>query len=50
LIKKYQTGRREVFIPDCIIAAACLLYDFKRFTENKSDFEFMEHIKFYDVT
>ncbi|GAK54095.1 PIN domain protein [Candidatus Moduliflexus flocculans] len=49
LMKKHQTGRREVFIPDCIIGATCLLYDFKLFTENKSDFEFMEHIKFYDV-
>lgn len=49
MIKKYQTGKRNVFIPDCIIGATCLIYDFKLFTENKNDFEFMENIKFYDL-
>ena len=29
LMKKYQTGKREVFIPDCIIGATCLIYDFQ---------------------
>ncbi len=48
LIKKYQTGRRNVFIPDCIIGATCLLYDFQLFTDNISDFEFMDSLRFYD--
>ncbi len=47
LIKKYQTGKRNVFIPDCLIGATCLLYDFQLYTENKSDFEFMDNIRFY---
>ena len=47
LMKKYQTGKREVFIPDCIIGATCLIYNFQLFTENKNDFDFMENIMFY---
>jgi predicted nucleic acid-binding protein len=47
LMKKYQTGKREVFIPDCIIGATSLIYDFQLYTANKSDFDFMENIRFY---
>jgi len=47
LMKKYQSGKREVFIPDCIIGATCLIYNFQLFTENKNDFDFMENIMFY---
>jgi len=47
LMKKYQTGRREIFIPDCIIGATSIIYDFQLFTENKIDFDFMENIRFY---
>jgi len=47
LMKKYQTGKREVHIPDCIIGASCLIYDFQLYTENKADFDFMENIRFY---
>jgi predicted nucleic acid-binding protein len=47
LMKKYQTGKREVFIPDCILGATCLIYNFLLYTENKVDFDFMENIRFY---
>ena len=47
LMKKYQTGKREVFIPDCIIGATSLVYDFQLYTENKADFDFMDNINFY---
>ena len=47
LMKKYQTGKREVYIPDCLIGATSLIYDFQLYTENKDDFDFMENIRFY---
>ena len=47
LMKKFQTGKREVFIPDCIIGATSLIYDFQLYTENKADFDFMDNIRFY---
>ncbi len=47
LMKKYQTTKRNIFIPDCIIGSTCLIYDFRLYTENKADFKFMENIRFY---
>ena len=47
LMKKYQTGKREVYVPDCLIGATSLIYDFQLYTENKDDFDFMENIRFY---
>ncbi|MCB1189627.1 MAG: type II toxin-antitoxin system VapC family toxin [Leptospiraceae bacterium] len=49
ILKKYQSNKRNIFIPDCLIAATCILYDYQLFTENKSDFEFIENIRFFKL-
>jgi predicted nucleic acid-binding protein len=47
LIKKYKLSH-GLLIPDAIIAASCLVYDFKLLTDNVKDFKFIEGISLYE--
>lgn len=46
LIKKYKLSH-GLLIPDAIIAASCLVYDFKLLTDNVKDFKYIEGISLY---
>ena len=41
LIKKYKLSH-GLLIPDAIIAASCLIYDFELLTDNIKDFKFID--------
>jgi predicted nucleic acid-binding protein len=46
LCKKYLP-KKNIFPPDCLIAATALSYKLELYTDNKSDFNFIDGIKFY---
>ena len=46
LCKKYLP-KKNIFPPDCLIASTALSHNLELYTDNKSDFNFIDGIKFY---
>ena len=47
LIKKYNSKNRGLHIADCFIASSSLVNNYPLVTNNISDFEFIEGLRFY---
>lgn len=49
IIKKYNSGKREVFIADSLIAATAIINEIPLLTYNTNDFSFIEELKLYKL-
>ncbi len=45
LVREYNTGEKQILVPDALIAAACLEYKASLLTLNTKDFKFIKGLK-----
>ncbi len=46
-MNKYVSGKQDVFIADCFIAATAIVYNLPFLTYNQKDFNFTKELKSY---
>ena len=47
IMEKYISGRKNIAIPDCLIAATAIVTGFKLLTYNQKDFDFIHGVDLY---
>jgi len=46
-MKNYVSGKQEVFVADCLIAASAISNKLPLFTNNSEDFSFIKELKLF---